>query len=254
MSTKEAKRIMHELKLRLLTVKSVEDLTPHMRRITLTGVDLKDFVTLSPEDHVKVFFPKDNNEQPILPTMTDKGPVFTDDVIMRDYTPRFFDAEKLELTLDFALHKKGPASLWASKAEFGNVIGIGGPRASMIYPEFKNYILIGDDTAIPSIARRLSELPKNSRAIAILEVDDENGELPIETDADAEVLWIYRDGVKAGDSKLFTKQIKALDLPTEDVMTIISGEITMVKELKRMFVEDYNFDETWIKATGYWRA
>ncbi|MEA9356044.1 siderophore-interacting protein [Bacteriovorax sp. PP10] len=253
MSTKEIKKVMHELKLRLLTVKSVEDLSPHMRRITLTGPELEGFVTMSPEDHVKVFFPKTNDELPVLPTMTDKGPVFTDDVTMRDYTPRFNNGDK-ELVLDFALHKKGPASLWASRAQTGNTLGIGGPRASTIYPEFKNYILIGDDTAIPSIGRRLSELPKNGRAIAILEVDDESAELVFETEADVEVLWLYRDGEKAGDSKLFAKQIKALNLPTEDVLTIISGEISVVKELKRVFIEDYHFDETWIKATGYWRA
>jgi NADPH-dependent ferric siderophore reductase len=253
MSTKEIKKVMHQLKLRLLTVKSVEDLSPHMRRITLTGPELEGFVTMSPEDHVKVFFPKTNDEMPVLPTMTDSGPVFTDDIIMRDYTPRFNNGDK-ELVLDFALHKKGPASLWASKAQIGNTLGIGGPRASTIYPEFKNYILIGDDTAIPSIGRRLSELPKNGRAIAILEVDDESAELAFDTEADVEVLWLYRDGNKAGDAKLFTKQIRSLDLPTDDVLTIISGEISVVKELKRVFIEDYHFDEAWIKATGYWRA
>lgn len=253
MSTKEIKKVMHELKLRLLTVKSVEDLSPHMRRITLHGPELEGFVTLSPEDHVKVFFPKNNDELPVLPTMTASGPVFTDEVIMRDYTPRFNNGDS-ELVLDFALHKKGPASLWASRAQTGNTLGIGGPRASTIYPEFKNYILIGDDTAIPSIGRRLSELPKNGRAIAILEVDDESAELDFDTDADVEVLWLYRDGKKAGDSTLFTKQIRSLNLPTEDVLTIISGEITVVKELKRVFIEDYHFDEAWIKATGYWRA
>lgn len=253
MSTKQIQKIIHELKLRLLTVKSVEDLSPHMRRITLEGPELEGFVTMSPEDHVKVFFPKNNDEKPVLPTITDNGPVFTDDVIMRDYTPRFSNSDK-ELVLDFALHKLGPASLWASKAQAGNTLGIGGPRASTIFPEFKNYILIGDDTAIPSIGRRLSELPKNGRAIAIIEVDDESAELAFDSEADVEVLWIYRDGNKAGDSKLFKKQINSITLPTEDVLTIISGEISVVKELKRVFVEDYHFDEAWIKATGYWRA
>lgn len=254
MSTKEVKRVMHELKMRLLTVSRIEELTPHMRRITLSGSELKGFVTLSPEDHVKVFFPKNNDELPVLPTMTSAGPIFTDEIIMRDYTPRFFDNDKNELTLDFALHKKGPASLWASKAKVGNVLGIGGPRASTIYPEFSNYLLIGDDTAIPSIARRLSELPQNSRAIAILEVDDEEGIVPLESKADIETLWIFRDGMKAGNSKLFAKQINSMELPGDDTLTIISGEISVVKELKQILVTDYHFSEEWVKATGYWRA
>jgi len=46
--------IMHPL--RHLEVVKVTELTPMMRRITLGGPELEGFISLAPEDHIKVFF------------------------------------------------------------------------------------------------------------------------------------------------------------------------------------------------------
>src|ERR1700754_3577851 len=48
-------RLRHPLKFRLLQVKQVRQLTPHLTRVTLTGDDLHDFGSASFDDHVKVF-------------------------------------------------------------------------------------------------------------------------------------------------------------------------------------------------------
>ena len=52
---RRVERVRHELKRRDLTVKAVETLTPHFRRITLTDESLSDFVSASFDDHIKVF-------------------------------------------------------------------------------------------------------------------------------------------------------------------------------------------------------
>ena len=68
-------RHRHELKFRELTVSEVTSLTPHMIRIELTGEDLSDFSSLSPDDHIKLFIDDAGAEAPVT----------------RDYTPRAFD-------------------------------------------------------------------------------------------------------------------------------------------------------------------
>jgi len=50
----EIERVRHELRRRSLIAKSVTDITPGMRRVVLTGEDLADFVSLAPDDHIKV--------------------------------------------------------------------------------------------------------------------------------------------------------------------------------------------------------
>ena len=60
-------RVRHPLKFRLLQVKQVRALTPHLIRVTFTGEDLHDFVSASFDDHLKVFFPEPGADKPVLP-------------------------------------------------------------------------------------------------------------------------------------------------------------------------------------------
>ena len=135
-------RHRHETRRRLLTVESVEDLTPHMRRVVLGGSDLDGFVSLAPDDHIKL----------ILDTGGDKPE-------MRDYTPRAFDPTARRLTVDFALHDAGPATAWALAAAPGDTITVGGPRGSaVVAPVFDWWLLIADETGLPAMGRWVEEL------------------------------------------------------------------------------------------------
>jgi len=58
-------RVRHSLKFRLLQVKRVQPLTPHLIRVTFTGDDLHDFESASFDDHIKVFFPAPGADKPV---------------------------------------------------------------------------------------------------------------------------------------------------------------------------------------------
>ncbi|WP_134819543.1 siderophore-interacting protein, partial [Bordetella pertussis] len=110
-------RVRHPLKMRLLEVKRVTRPTPHLARITLAGDALRDFVSASFDDHVKVFFPPPGAARPVLPELGPDGLVFAEGEPrppMRDYTPRRHDARAGELDLEFVLHGEGPAASWAA--------------------------------------------------------------------------------------------------------------------------------------------
>jgi NADPH-dependent ferric siderophore reductase len=249
------RRVRHELKFRTLTVASVEDLGPTMRRIVLEGEDLGGFVSLGFDDHVKLF-PVAPGQALTLPTLGPDGPVFPEPrPVARDYTPRAFDAANRRLTIDFVTGHGGPATEWAEGATPGAVVGVGGPRGSFIVPSaFADHVLIGDETALPAIARRLEELPVGVRALAIVEVDDAASRLPLGGAGDLTVVWVERNGRPRARSEgleaAMGTALAAVD--RADAYVWIAAESAVAKTLRAKALS-MGFSPRAMKAAGYWR-
>lgn len=249
------RRVRHDLRFRALTVISVEDLTPTMRRIVLGGDDLDGFASLGFDDHVKLF-PVAPGQTLTLPTVGPDGPVFPDPrPVARDYTPRAFDAANRRLTLDFVTGHGGPATEWAEVATPGAVVGVGGPRGSFIVPTaFADHLLIGDETALPAIARRLEELPAGVRAHVVVEVDDAASRLSLASAADLTVVWVERGGrPRAGSEGLEAAMDAALaSVDRTDAYVWIAAESAVAKTLRAKALS-LGFSPRAMKAAGYWR-
>ncbi|WP_115988974.1 siderophore-interacting protein [Pseudomonas sp. lyk4-TYG-107] len=250
--TQTIHRVMHEIKRRKLEVLRVVDLTPRMRRITLGGPELAGFISLGTDDHVKLLFPQNAEQTAALETMVlgagkDNGPLPE----MRDYTPRRYDLEKLELDIDFVLHGDGPASTWAEQARPGQFLHIGGPRGSMIVPDiFDSYLLIGDETALPAIARRLEGLASNRKALVVIEVENGAEQQVLESAAQVNVIWVLRDGGK--DNLLTT--VKELQVPKGNLYAWVATETKVSRQIRRVLLDEHGLNEQFVKAVGYWRA
>lgn len=255
MSARETRRVRHDLKFRTLTVASVQDLTPAYRRVVLTGDDLDGFVSLGFDDHVKIF-PVAEGEAPILPTLGPDGPVFPEPrPVARDYTPRAYDEGSRTLTIDFVVGHSGPATAWAMAAKVGSLLGVGGPRGSFVVPtDFADHVLIGDETALPAIARRLEELPGGVRAHVVVEVADAGSTLQFDSAADVTVTWAVRNGASRGQSESLLGEIdKALaGIDPTGAYVWIAAESAVAKAL-RVRVLDLGFSAKAMKAAGYWR-
>lgn len=254
---RKAYRVRHELKFRKVTVSHVQDLSPTLRRIVFTGDSLKDFVSASFDDHIKMFFHADPTFPVVLPELTERGLIFPEvesKPIARDYTPRYFNTDKGELTIDFVLHETGYATTWAKQAKVGQELGIGGPRGSMVQPlAFEHYVLIGDDTAIPAIARRLEELPTHAHALVWIEVESEQDRVDLHSAADVQVHWLYRQGQQAGQLTLFLEALAAHQFSDHDFHTWIAAETHVARQLRKEMLEKYGAQKQWTKASGYWK-
>ncbi|CAN5359357.1 siderophore-interacting protein [soil metagenome] len=231
-------RVRHELRRRTLDVVAVTKLTPGMVRITLSGPELEGFTSLGYDDHVKVFFPsKDTPDQPA----------------MRDYTPRRYDAAAHRLDIDFVIHGEGPATTWASQAEVGQKLTIGGPKGSFVVAtDFDCYVLVGDESAWPATARRLEELPAGAKAFVVAEVNGPQDEQPWQSKADVKVTWVHRNSAEPGRVEGLAKAVRDLKLPPGDCYMWAAGESSVVRELRPQFVER-GAPKEWIKAAGYWK-
>ncbi len=249
--TQTIHRVMHEIKRRRLQVLRVVDLTPRMRRITLGGPELAGIISLGTDDHVKLLFPQNAEQTAALETMVlggkNEGPMPE----MRDYTPRRYDLETLELDIDFVLHGDGPASTWAEQATPGQFLHIGGPRGSMIVPDiFDSYLLIGDETALPAIARRLESLAANRKALVVIEVANGAEQQLLESAAQVNVIWVLRDG---GTDNLLTT-VKQLQVPKGNLYAWVATETKVSRQIRRVLLDEHGLDEKLVKAVGYWRA
>ncbi|MGY2315087.1 siderophore-interacting protein [Pseudomonas sp. SDO5522_S412] len=248
MNTQAIHRVTHEIKRRGLEVLRVVDITPRMRRITLGGPELAGFISLGSDDHIKLLFPQNAAEQAALDSpdfnLRGDGP----QPAMRDYTPRRYDLDIGELDIDFVLHGDGPASTWAEQAKVGQHLHIGGPRGSMIVPDiFDSYLLIGDETAIPAIARRLDELPAGRKVLAVIEIANAAEQQPLASAAEVEVIWV----VRGQDDLLET--VQNLTLPGGSLYSFVATESKLSRQVRRVLLDTHNVNEAFLKAVGYWQ-
>jgi NADPH-dependent ferric siderophore reductase len=250
-------RVRHATRFRVLEVADREDLTPHLRRITLASEELHDFSSAAPDDHIKLFFPPEPDGLPVVPTHGDQGVEWPADQprpAARDYTPRRFDTEAGLLVVEFVLHGDGPAARWAAAAGPGTQLLQAGPRGSRVASDdFDWYLLAGDETALPAIARRLEELPPGARAIVIGEVADAAEELELASDAAVELTWLHRGAAEPGTTTLLEDAVRALELPSGEGFAWAAAEAQTARSLRRYLREERGLPKEWTRVTGYWR-
>jgi NADPH-dependent ferric siderophore reductase len=209
-----------------------------MLRIRFASHELGDFESAAPDDHIKLFLP-DHGIEGGRPAM-------------RDYTPRAFDTAAGTLTIDFALHEAGPATAWAMGAGPGDTIQIGGPRGSaVVADDFDWYLLIGDETALPAICRRIEELRSGVPIRAIVAVDSPDDRIDIPDRDDLTVHWATRDKGE-NDVQHLIALLDQEALPAGEGYVWIAGESGVARAIRAHVVETLGHPREWTKAAGYW--
>ncbi len=252
---RQVERVRHAIKARLVTVQRVERVSPHIVRVTFTGKSLHDFVSASFDDHVKLMIPPDPSQPVALPQVTPDGlrqPEGTERPLMRDYTPRRFDQKAGELDIEFALHGDGPAAAWAAQARPGQQVGIGGPRGSMVVPvDYEWHLLVGDETSMPAIARRLEELPAGVHAFVRIETTDAADERALHTRATLDLKWVRPAG--QGDESALVSAVRGIRVPAGEGYGWAAGETQDIAAVRRVLVSEYGLDNRHIRAAAYWK-
>jgi NADPH-dependent ferric siderophore reductase len=235
----DIRRIRHETKRRNLTVSRVEPLGSNMLRVVARGGELQGFTSLGFDDHMKLFFSGSESGEPA----------------MRDFTPRRYDAGSGELCIDFFLHEAGPAAAWAAQVCAGQTITVGGPRGSaVISPEgIDLHLLIGDETALPAIGRRLEELPATTRALVVIETDDGSAGYPLESGATTKFVCVKRNPLQTVPAQRLIETLRTLTFPRERCFAWAALESQSARALRRYLVDERHFDKHWVKAAGYWQ-
>ncbi|UUX94451.1 siderophore-interacting protein [Aquabacterium sp. J223] len=244
-------RVRHPLQRRRLTVQRVIELSPHLRRVRLAGPELAGFVSASFDDHVKLMLPSPGQplvlpdlgpDGPQRPPQGDAGPR----PLMRDYTPRRFDAHALTLDIDLVLHGHGPAATWAAQAAPGQEVAIGGPRGSFVLPDGYDWqLLVGDAAALPAIARRLEELPRGTRVAVVLAVAEAD-RIDLATQADVDLRWVAPGSLQAS--------LAGWRPPAGEGYAWAAGEAREIAALRAQLVApEVGVPRDRIRAAAYWK-
>lgn len=198
---------------RELEVVETQVLTAHMRRVRMRGHDLGHFTQGG--YHVYLIFPPEGRE-PVWPVMGESGlpvwPQGEDTLTRRVYTIRRVDPAQGELDIDIVVHpgEATPGSDFALKAQPGDRVGITGPGGGEV-PAGTTFVFLGDDTALPAIARILETLPADARATVIAEVDGPQDEIALTSRAALDVRFHHRLGAEPGTFGALPRALRAID-------------------------------------------
>jgi NADPH-dependent ferric siderophore reductase len=113
---------------------------------------------------------------------------------------------------------------------------------------FDSYLLIGDETALPAIGRRLEELPAGRKVLAVIEIADAAEQQALHSAAEVEVIWV----VRGKDDLLAT--VQALTLPGGTLYSFVATEAKLSRQVRRVLLDTHKVNEAFLKAVGYWRA
>lgn len=238
-------RVRHPLRARHLQVLRRTQVSPGFVRLTLGGADLEGFASLGFDDHVKLILPAPGAECAVLPRLQDGRPVFDGPrPVMRDFTPLWFDAAQGTLDLEFALHDTGPASDWARGAQLGQWVGVAGPRGSMVVPvDCDWHVLLGDETALPAIVRRLAELPATTRAIVRLQLRNPQDRRDLASAAALDLAWV--------DS--LADAARALTVPPGSGYVWAAGEHSAMAAVRDALRARPGLDPRHQRVAAYWK-
>ncbi|MCO5114725.1 MAG: siderophore-interacting protein [Bdellovibrionaceae bacterium] len=255
-------RLKHDVKIRKLTVTQIMPLSPLFTKITFFSEDLKDFVTASPDDHVKVFFPDPETGHYSIPRLGPEGLQTEEgqpEPLMRDYTPLNYNSKNKTLELIFFMRDKGAGALWAQKAKEGDELFIAGPRGSFVLSYiFDWYLILTDESGLPSLQRRLQEMPKDAKGLVLAEISKTSDAIKVQTQntpQGIEIQWLERTtGQKStGSSDIFLQSLNNFTKPEGNGFVWIKTESYVALQLKNYILQNNITKDEWIKASGYWK-
>lgn len=232
-----------------------ERLTPHMQRVVLGGEGLAEFAADTCTDHyVKLLFPP--TEGVAYPEPFDLERIREELPreqwpVTRTYTVRAWDPVHREMALDFVIHgDEGLAGPWAARVQPGETVHFMGPGGAYAPDASADWhLLVGDESALPAIARSLESLPAGATAHAFVEVSGPEEEQKI--DSDVEVVWLHRGDRPVGEALI--EAVRSLQFPEGRMHAFVHGEAHFVKELRQLLRCDLAIPREDLSISGYWR-
>jgi NADPH-dependent ferric siderophore reductase len=238
----------------VLTVKTVTDVTPTVRRVLLRGTPTA-AAAAGPTVHLLV--PRVGDADPRWPAIARDGrivwPEGSHGVSLRSYTARRQDAAAGTVEIDFVLHGTGPAAAWAAAAQVGAPLAFAGGAPLGERPAGR-LLLAGDETALPAITRLLAAAAPSTRGVALVEVAGPEEEQPVMAPDGVELRWLHRGGTPPGEGTLLADAVAGLDRPDDDdFFAWVAAESAAVRTVRADLRGRWGLGRAQHHAIGYWR-
>lgn len=227
-------------------IDNIQDISPHMRRITFRSDDFTQSYQGKESAHVKLLFPKSDEIKP-------KFSLFSSKKRMRSYTIRYFDLAAKTLTIDFAVNDHtGLATNWAKGANLGDYIGILG-SGDVKHKDFNAdwHLILADLTGLPAAAATIEKLPSNAKGYAIIQVPTTEDKQTIDCPDNLDLQWLINP--KPNKAVLLHATQELIWLTGTPAISIAT-ELTQMKQIKSHLKKQPSYQPSKVYASGYWRA
>jgi NADPH-dependent ferric siderophore reductase len=216
-----------------VAVDSVTQVTPRLRRIVAIG-ELDEWDPAKPGAHFKIFVPQPGS----------------DDAAMRTYTVRKFKPGAL--TIDFADHSDGPATAWARAAEAGSEFQISAMARSGFVPDPDSQwcVFLADHAALPAVAAILESLPAALRTLVIVELQDPQDALQLESDAELEIRWLTETGAPCDQ---LIAAARELTLPDGSGEVWVGCEAGQMRQIRAHLLGELQLGPRSLHTRAYWK-
>ena len=244
----------------ITSVARVEDVHPHLRRITFAGGDLATFAPIGPDTFLYVLAPPPGRDELTIDASFtwDGYRTMPDDErpVGAYYTVRRWDPQRRELDMLFVLHgDEGGASAWAThRAAPGAPVALWGPRTAWAPPAATDwYLLVADETGLPAVAVILETLPPGTPVRVVAEVANEAEQQPLPGRAGLEVTWLHRGDAPAGTTTLLADAVRGMTWPAGTPYVWGGGESRALTAIRRHVRDDRGLPQEAVSLVAYWR-
>ncbi|MES2432356.1 MAG: siderophore-interacting protein [Pseudomonadota bacterium] len=213
----------------------------HLAPFAISGLHLR--LLLPPEGRAAVWPSVSDAGRTVWPSGDDKlhDPV---------YTIRAIDPVAGWLEVDVFLHGRGRTCRWAKAVQRGAVLGLIGPGGGYL-PMARHLLLVGDETALPAIARILEAAAPDTLGQALILVADAAVIQPVAAPAGVQIRWLSR---QAGDT--LEGAVAGARLPVAGLaggrQLWIAGERSECQRLRAQFNAETGWAKSEVMIAGYW--
>jgi NADPH-dependent ferric siderophore reductase len=171
----------------------------------------------------------------------------------RRYTIRSWDPVERVVAIDFVVHgDAGVAGRWANNARVGDVLQFVGPSGGYAPDDSADwYLMVGDESAIPAIATALEQIRPAAPVLAVLIVDDVDGEMELDCDGDLQVHWVHRDTTPGEEAVV--RAVARLHFPAGRPDVFVHGEAGEVRAVRRHLLAARGLTREGTSISPYWR-
>lgn len=244
----------------ITSVVAVDDVHPHLRKITFGGGDLTTFAPLGADTFLYVLLPPPGRSELTIDAgfTWEAWGQMADDVrpVGAYYTLREWRPDVCELDMLFVLHDPaGPASAWAARAQPGDPVALWGPREAFTPPaDATRFVLVADETGLPAVAAILDSLDASARIDVVAECEVPEEHQPLPAHPGATVHWVHRHGRPAGTApELVLDAVRDLDLDPVGGYVWGGGEGRAMTAVRKLVRRELGWPRERVSLVAYWR-
>jgi len=239
---------------RRANVTALEPINPRLTRVTFAGPELDGLVVTEPGASIRLLLPPPGTTELVIPTWRGNEFLLPDGAkpAIRTFTPSLVPAGSQTLVLDVVRHGQGVVSDWVERARIGDPTAVSGPgRGYTIDTTASDYLIGGDETAIPAIRQLLLALPPAmpTRVFVETAVPDARVELP--PGANVTIEWLEpAPGAAPGTALADAVNASPIGGTTR---TWVAGEAAAVQRVRRYLFTERAVPRQHTTIRGYWK-